>query len=45
MGLVKYNLFPLNCLQHCLTAAPEQRADPAFRVKGAVMMDMPGKLF
>jgi hypothetical protein len=42
MGLVKYNLFHLKCLQHGLTATPEQRADPAFRVKGAAM---PGKLF
>jgi hypothetical protein len=42
MGRVKYNVFHLNCLQHGLTATPEQRADPAFRVKGAAM---PDKLF
>ena len=42
MGLVKYNLFHLKCLQHGLTATPEQRADPAFRVPGAAM---PGKPF
>jgi hypothetical protein len=42
MGLVKYNLFHLQCLQHGLTATSEQRADPAFRVKGAAM---PGQRF
>ncbi len=41
MGLAKCNLFHLNleCMQQGLTrtATPEQRADPAFRVKGAPM--------
>ncbi len=41
MGLVKCNPLHLNCPQHGLTATPEQRADPAFRVKSAAM---PGKL-
>ena len=42
MGRVQYNLFHLKCLQHGLPATPEQRVDPAFRVKGAAM---PGKRF
>ena len=42
MGRVQYNLFHLKCLQHGLPATPAQRADPAFRVKGAAM---PGKRF